>query len=69
MASLMNPFAVIKKCLSDYNCTFHKALLIKKHKQKLNKQLHEYGLCVYYKYFNFYSFFPLKYDIVVVKIT
>ena len=37
MDSLMNYFVVIKKCLSDYDCTIHEALLIKKNKPKLNK--------------------------------
>ena len=35
MDNLMNPFAVIKNCSSDYNCT--RALLIKNHQPKLNK--------------------------------
>ena len=37
----MNHFAVIKKCLSDYDCKIHEALLIKKHQPKLIKQVHE----------------------------
>ena len=41
--SLMYDFVVIKKCLSDYDCTIHEALLIKKHQPKLNKQLYENG--------------------------
>ena len=43
MDSLMNRFAVIKKCLSDYDCKIHEALLIKKYQPKFNKQLYENG--------------------------
>ena len=41
--SLINYFAVIKKCLSDYDCKIHEVLLIKKYEPKLNKQL--YVIC------------------------
>ena len=40
----MNHFDITKKCLSDYDCKIHKALLIKKHQPKLNEQLHHSGL-------------------------
>ena len=41
--SLIHCFIVIKKCLSDYDCRIHEALIIKKHQPKLNKQSHENG--------------------------
>ena len=41
--SLMYRFVVIKKCLSDYDCKIHEALLFKKHQPKLNKQQYENG--------------------------
>ena len=34
MDNLINHFAVIKKCLSDYGCKIHEALLIKNINQK-----------------------------------
>ena len=43
MGSLIHRFSVIKKCLSDYDCKIHEALLIKKRQPKLNKQLYENG--------------------------
>ena len=39
--SLINHSAVTKKCLSDYECKIHEALLIKKHQPKLNKQMYK----------------------------
>ena len=36
--SLIDHFAAIRKCLSDYGCKIHKALLIKKYPQKLIKK-------------------------------
>ena len=39
----MYDFVVIKKCLSDYDCKIHEALLFKKHQPKLNKQRYENG--------------------------
>ena len=43
MDGLIHRFSIIKKCSSDYDCKIHKALIIKKHQPKLNKQLYENG--------------------------
>ena len=38
-----NSFEVLKQCKSDFQAKIHEALLIKKHRQSLNKQLHAHG--------------------------
>ena len=43
MDSSIHRFIVTTKCLSDYDCKIHEALLIKKHQPKLNKQFCENG--------------------------
>ena len=44
----------IKKCLSDYDCKIHEALLIKKHQPKLNINNCIKTVCLfYYNFFNF----------------
>ena len=52
MDSLMNHFVVVKKCLSNYNCKIHKALLIKKHNQNLINNCVKTVHLFYYNYSN-----------------
>ena len=40
---VLSPFSIIKKCNSEYDTKIHEALLIKKYKPKLNRQLHANG--------------------------
>ena len=39
----VNSFEVLKQCKSDFQAKFHEALLIKKHRPSLNKQLYAHG--------------------------
>ena len=39
----VNSFKIIKKCNSNFETKIHEALLIKKHKPKLNRQLFANG--------------------------
>ena len=39
----LNSFTVLKHCKSDFYAKIHEALLIKKHRPGLNKQLHAHG--------------------------
>ena len=39
----LNSFEVLKQCKSDFQAKIHEALLIKKHRPSLNKQLYAHG--------------------------
>ena len=39
----LNSFEVLKQCKSDFQAKIHEALLIKKHRSSLNKQLYAHG--------------------------
>ena len=54
----MHYFVTIKKCLSDYDCKIHEALLIKKYQPKLNINNCIKTVCLfYYNYFKFSHYF------------
>ena len=37
---ILKPFSILRRCSSDYDTKIHEALLIKKYKPKLNRQLY-----------------------------
>ena len=40
---ILKPFSILRRCSSDYDAEIHEALLIKKYKPKLNRQLYGNG--------------------------
>ena len=48
---ILKPFLILRKCTSDYDTKNHEALLIKKYKPRLNRQLHGNGSSLLFKIF------------------